>query len=234
MNKTVLACAGTGLVTAVIGAAIGYQHALKKLTHEFEMRLDDEIDAAKEYYAKVNKAEDYESVEAAAAKLLPEGLPKRTPKIPPGVSPDDPEYPETDPDLLDSIVKGLRYKNQEELPEQWEVTETPMEDQDVTEEVFEEAPAIPPMDTTTHRDEPYIIPVETLGEKDYHTPQLFYYTGNKKLIDSNNADVDKALVGIWNLDKFGHMSNSINHVYVRNDDLGCDFEIEKIEESFEA
>ena len=74
----------------------------------------------------------------------------------------------------------------------------------------------------------YIIPPENFGElDDYETSSLTYYSGDDVLADENNEIVQdqdrEKLIGREALYHFGEYEE--DSVFVRNDILGCDFEI---------
>lgn len=73
-----------------------------------------------------------------------------------------------------------------------------------------------------------IIPPENFGElDDYETSSLTYYSGDDVLADENNEIVSyqdrEKLIGREALNHFGEYEE--DSVFVRNDILGCDFEI---------
>lgn len=223
MNKAFLACIGTALVGAAAGAFAGYQWAKHNLSTQFEQELADELEVLRETYSRANKSGDYETPMSAAAKLLTE-LPKRTKQKPPMA--DDSTYPEADvtEQQLSRVITHLKY-DAETKPEVWE-----NESMVLTEEPEGE-------DTMTDRDEPYIISLEVFeaNEKDYRQPSLFYWAGNHTLVDSDNDVLEFDVVGgEENMTKFGHMSNEIDSLYIRNDQMCCDFVIQRINDSFGA
>lgn len=225
MNKTLLWVSGTALVASSAGAVVGYIYAKHQLEEEYNKRFNDEMNDAIEQYERHNKEGRYSNLEELAA----ERLPRREPRTPVDVDQMDPrpyERPDiSDEDLARAVVHLKNYDPGDDPDgEDWEnkvVTVPPVQGED----------------TTTDRDAPYIISVEVwkAKEKDYTTPQLFYYSGNQILTDSDNdvIDIPQYLGSMENL-KFGYMSNHENWVYIRNDELCCDFEVEKIEESYEG
>jgi hypothetical protein len=83
-------------------------------------------------------------------------------------------------------------------------------------------------------DAPYIIHEDEFADKEYTSVTLTYYEEDKVLADEFNKPVDdkERLVGSDNLSRFGHGSNNPNVVHIRNDTLGIDAEVIKVEGSF--
>lgn len=223
MNKTALMTTviGTAVAAACIGATAGYLFAKQQLESEYNKRFDEEMAQNLEAYNIRHKTGPYENIEDVAEQRLA----RRTPKAPVDVAMMDPrpyEAPDITDEQLMQAVNHLKYGT----------TDSP-EDEDWENRVvtFVEPTG---EDTTTDRDAPYIISVEVwkAEEKDYATPQLFYYRGNHVLTDSDGdvLDIEQHL-GKDNL-KFGYSSNDENIVYIRNDELCCDFEVTRLEESF--
>ena len=71
---------------------------------------------------------------------------------------------------------------------------------------------------------PYVIPPEEFGEKDYPMVSLTYYSDGV-LADGLDQPVDdvEGTVGVESLSHFGEYED--DSVFVRNDDLGIDYEI---------
>jgi hypothetical protein len=83
-------------------------------------------------------------------------------------------------------------------------------------------------------DAPYIIHEDEFADKEYTSVTLTYFEEDKVLADEFNKPVDdkERLVGTDNLSRFGHGSHNPNVVHVRNDALGIDAEVIKVEGSF--
>lgn len=75
--------------------------------------------------------------------------------------------------------------------------------------------------------DPYIITNEEFfeGEKDYEQTALTYYREDDVLADERDQPVPEDTVGEEHLTRFGYGSNDHNMVYVRNDTMQIDFEI---------
>lgn len=81
---------------------------------------------------------------------------------------------------------------------------------------------------------PYVIHLDERHERSYTESTLTYYAGDDVLCDEKDKiieDVD-LVVGVENLDRFGHGSNDINIVYIRNDDLAIELEVIKSERTY--
>lgn len=223
MNKAVLACIGTGVIAGAAGAVAGYFYAHGRLEHEYNQRFAEEIERELDAYDRVNKTGRYSNIEDLAAERLPKRNPGETIPEDIGGAPFDP--PKVTDEELVRTIDHLKYNPDVRQPESWEngVVLTEVDDES---------------DTTTDRDDPYVISVEVFkaAEKGYETPQLFYYMGDKVLVDSQGDVVDiESYVGSLDvLTKFGHGSNEIDFLYVRNDRLSCDFEIERFHDSYES
>jgi hypothetical protein len=86
------------------------------------------------------------------------------------------------------------------------------------------------------KDEPYVIHVDEFNdnEHEYEQTAYTYYEGDDILSDVRDTPVEPVdmIVGLKNLQRFGHGSNDINCVYVRNDELKLDMEINRTQASF--
>jgi gas vesicle protein len=76
---------------------------------------------------------------------------------------------------------------------------------------------------------PYVIHLDELGEGGFEVTHYTYYEGDEILADERDEPVDDVdnLVGLENLNRFGHGSDNINIVLVRNESISMDFEIAK-------
>jgi hypothetical protein len=78
---------------------------------------------------------------------------------------------------------------------------------------------------------PYVIPPEEFGERDdYERITLLYYSDNV-LTDEDDDPIEEDQVGIDSLTHFGEYED--DSVFVRNDEMRCDFEILKCLETYE-
>jgi hypothetical protein len=81
----------------------------------------------------------------------------------------------------------------------------------------------------------YVIHLDERGQEDgYDEITLTYYQGDDVLCDAEDKVIDdqERVVGVENLDKFGHGSNDVNVVYVRNDAMQLDIEIVKSDKTY--
>lgn len=84
------------------------------------------------------------------------------------------------------------------------------------------------------REVPYVIHYDERGETNYEEVTLTYYTADDVLCDDKDKVVDDQdrVVGLQNLDKFGHGSNDAEIVYVRNEYLSLDIEVVRSPNSY--
>lgn len=87
-------------------------------------------------------------------------------------------------------------------------------------------------------DEPYVISEDEYiyQEKGYETACLTYYKLDDSLCDDKEILVDNVdmLIGTENLKRFGHGSTNEDVVFVRNDGIGMEFEIEQVNRSYKS
>lgn len=81
---------------------------------------------------------------------------------------------------------------------------------------------------------PYVIHVDERHESGYTETTMTYFAGDDVLCDERDKVVNEPddVVGIENLDRFGHGSNDPNVVYIRNDTLGVDVEVVRSERTY--
>lgn len=102
-------------------------------------------------------------------------------------------------------------------------------DSDDIEEVFMEdtnKPVINP---------PYIIPPEDLGEIDDYDIRYLNYYANKVLTDEKDSPITKDyddILGTGSLEMFGEYDDDV--ICVRDDTLGCDYEVTYIHSLYES
>jgi hypothetical protein len=104
-----------------------------------------------------------------------------------------------------------------------EAENNPILDADVTE--FETKKPLPERNPL----KPYVISIDEFmsNESDYRQISISYFEGDDVLCDDRQIIItDKeGTVGVQNLDFFGELSHNDDILYVRNQILGCDFEI---------
>lgn len=82
---------------------------------------------------------------------------------------------------------------------------------------------------------PYVIHVDERYERDGYThTELTYYAGDDVLCDADDKPVEEIdkVVGVANLEKFGHGSGDKSVVFIRNDELKLEVEVTRDEGSF--
>lgn len=197
-----------GLIGAAAGGIIGYQVAYKRLETKFEKIAEDEIDEMREHFrARMIAREEKPDLDAAAEEIKKrEGyVPQDEAAVPPA-----PAEPET---------KNVFEERRDSAPE-------PGPAWDPVAEAAARKPGVP-----------YVIQKEEYGEKEddgISTTTLTYYAGDDVLADAKDKPVDDqdAVVGVANLDKFGHGSGDSEVVFIRNEELGLDVEVVKSSKTF--
>lgn len=226
---------GVVLVAGVAaGTGLGYFLAAKKLGKEFDARLADEVQWAKEFYASFNKVttdgDPITPQEVMTQRHGPEAAAAAVRDYQ-GLTPDE--------DGLVEIEEGILVDPQDEAQmtkiEKSIRVETPEGDAvTVTENrnVFKD-PHFDLEEEMKHRseDKPYIIHHDEFYEAalDYDTIQLTYYEVDDTLVNEQDKPVEETdkMIGDDHLVRFGHGSKDPKIVYVRNDILKTDFEIVK-------
>jgi hypothetical protein len=190
------------LGSGVVGSALGYLVASKKLSVKYAEISKIEIAEAKAYYERTIKPS---SPEELAEAYIEQGG----------------EEVEASILQLRSIVTTY----------QGEAEETTSESEEVPVNVFAERDTFDYGEELPLRteDKPYIISHDEFmgAEKGYDQNSLTYYEGDDVLADEREAPIEDVdgTVGNANLLKFGHGSRDNNIVYVRNDHLELEFEI---------
>lgn len=227
------------LITFAIGAASGSGITYILVKKKFEKKADDEIAEMKEYYdhhaltyeelvkrgriaddrRKEEKKEDipqsYQSSAPKEGKLVRGSGVKKTVPI---------DYtvfykPEDDTDPAES--------------------EHPRDDDEETQKEYQGSVLTQEHQQAKHR-EPRIIKHSDFGSEPHYTTQtLIYYTEDDILTlgedqsEEEVADFDEieSMIGDA-LTKYGFVDNDEDHIYVRNDQRCCDYEIVKVFGSF--
>jgi hypothetical protein len=81
---------------------------------------------------------------------------------------------------------------------------------------------------------PYVIHVDERHKSGYTETTMTYFVGDDVLCDERDNVVPEPddIVGVQNLDRFGHGSGDPNVVYIRNDTLGVDVEVVRSERTY--
>lgn len=197
---------GATVVAAFGGALIGYGVAKKRLVAKYETISDDEIQAAKIFYATLNKA-DYKTPADAVQALIPSS--EQTAKA------------------AMTDYNGIYNKKKvgvvvEEAPP---VSNIFVDNKPLSEVNFDyDAEA-----DNRASGNPYVVTFDEYfqNEGDYNQVVLTYFQIDGVLLDENEDRIDDIddVVGENNLERFGEGSKDNNIVYIRNDDKECMFEV---------
>lgn len=213
-SKGALVAAASAL-SLLAGAAAGYVVAQKK----FEKVLEQEIADLKEYYALYRKEGAYSDPEALA-KFYEEQIQQQV-----------------DIQEAASIIEAEGYSGSAPIYDEPQlITQNVFTDhvQEIPDDVLEIEEQVKAAPRT--KDRPYIITKQEYDENEteYEQIVLSYFSKDDVLADAHDkplTDNDK-YVGDDNLDNFGWGSNDPNVVYVRNEKLELEFEINHSTGSF--
>lgn len=207
------AAAGYALIGVGAGLIAGYLWAEKVTKTEYEARAKRDMEEAKAYYAKLHKAEEFQSPREALTALVPEEEQEKL----------------TTRMLEERAIKATqRYR-----PADIEVKKADIEDEPVEKNVFVSPNA--DSDSTFDFDErdgktKFVITKDEFmrNESEYEQVTLTYFDGDDVLVDSEEKPVgdELRLIGDGNL-RFGYGSGDHNVVYIRNETLQLEFEVLK-------
>jgi hypothetical protein len=210
-----LVLAGVAVVCLGVGGYVGYRVATKRAQAKFEALLEEEVLAAKAFYKRVNKVDEFETPESAVAALVPNEVVEAMDS-----------YQGKDGKVAYNRVTRVSDEEADEL-----------EDAVVQHNVFDAAVTDPTAWDYQHEvalresqpDKPYVISFEEFHENEVNHDQetMTYYRGDDTLSDSKDKAIDDTeyTVGDDNLLRFGAGSHDANVVYVRNEKISQDFEI---------
>lgn len=227
--RLVLAGLGVGLVA---GGLVGYGFANKRLRAKYEQIAEEEIDEMREHYRqRLLVKEDKPDLGKAAREIAErEGYSKpSTPVLQEdedeGVPPEEEELSEDPVMAAEDEAAGEPSDEETEVENVFDKDE-PQEGRgwDYEAEVARRRPEFP-----------YIIHVDERYDKDGYThTELTYYAGDDVLTDTDDKpveDIDK-VVGIANLEKFGHGSGDKDVIFIRNDTLELEVEVTRDKGSY--
>jgi hypothetical protein len=207
---------GASAVSAAAAGAAGYRVAQGRLRSHYEEIAEKEIAEAKSYYSRLYKTEEeLSSPSEVLERLHGEGASQ--------------EAVEAHARYLGErgLTTEVPAKTEEELGK-------PVEEVVVEEEVIVISEDDFDYETELrHRtsDRPYVISHDEFfqNEPDHEQAQLTYYEGDGVLSDEQGVPVpdEDSTVGDDNLTRFGYGSKDEHIVYVRNEDLRVDFEIQR-------
>ena len=228
------------LITFAIGAASGSGITYILVKKKFEKKADDEIAEMKEYYD--HHALTYE--ELVARGRIADGGRKEEKK-----EEDIPQSYQSSAPKEGKLVRGTGskkavpidytafYKSEDDTdPAE---SEHPMDDDEEMQKEYQGSVLTEEYQQAKHR-EPRMIKHSDFGSEPHYTTQtLIYYTEDDILTlgedqsEEEVADFDEieSMIGDA-LTKYGFVDNDEDHIYVRNDQRCCDYEIVKVYGSF--
>lgn len=226
-----------GFVVGVgLGGAVGYILATRKLETKYSQIATDEIAEMQEHFNAKLRAQENTAGKTDLAEIVRErGYGGEKPTAPPmAVSPPS------------GVVEAAADEDEEDEPIETEAIEEP--ESELERNVFAQHgdDTKSPDEWDWHKERsrrspkrPYIIHVDEREEQQaYRDVSLSYYEDDDVLAhnDDENTIIDEEerekLVGEANLDKFGHGSGDPDVVFVRNDELEIDIEINRSPNSY--
>jgi hypothetical protein len=194
----IVVTAGLGVVA---GGGAGYFLAEKRLRLKYEQLAEAEIEEMREHYRARLLAKEEQEKPDLETKIQDLGYGQPAPAM-------DGPWPKSDPPI-------------------------PVEDEEIEEvhNVFTDAVEWDQeAENALRKDKKiYVIHVDERGETGFDDTTLTYYEGDDVLAGSDDrviSEVDE-LVGLENLDRFGHGSNDPAIVYIRNIDHMLEIEVVK-------
>lgn len=253
---------GVGVVGVGLGFVGGVLSSREALRRKFETLANEEIAAARDYYRRVHKADEYSDPESALEALHPEeknapvdprleraarahrdytGVPNRS-EAPSAGDSDlievDPRPDVGSPEVADSDIvvdptDGAMF-SAEQVRERRKQS---------LKNVFRDPPPAPVLEFDYEKEvplrsseAPYVITFEEFyrGEGDYEQTQVTYFEGDDTLVDAKENPIPDpdSIVGEDNLTLFGYGSKDGNIVFVRNEAIQVDFEIARSRGTF--
>lgn len=215
-----LVLVGVAVVALGVGGYLGYRFGVKRTTLKYETIMEEQIEAAKEYYTRLNKAEEYSTPEKAVGALIPE---KGEGSVPPKVG----------KVLRDYRGEGEKSRKATPAPARPVVQEKVTVERNVfTDEAVDPNEwnyELEVADREVNPDRPYVISLDEWTESipGQDRSNLSYYAGDDVLVDEKDMPIDNTeyIVGDDNLLRFGHGSGDPQTVFVRNEAISTDFEI---------
>lgn len=198
------------LLGAAVGAVGGGVYIERRLRTKYEALAEEEIDAMRDHFRARLVAKEVKPELSDLGKKV-EDLGYR----PPGQTVRPPS-PEADPTAIE--------------PDELE-TRNVFADA----EAVEDTPWDAELELANRKTEgPYVIHIDERHERNYTESTLTYYAGDDVLCDEKDKIIEDqdAVVGVENLDRFGHGSGDPSIVYIRNDDLAIEVEVVKSERTY--
>lgn len=206
----------TGVLGSIAGAAVGAYFTDRRLQKRYEKIAEEEIDVMRSHFrarlvAKEEKPDLDQMVRKSKEKAEVLGYTEKDlpPADPVPAAPGEPNTP--------AIPEEVRNVFEEQAPDHdwnYEVELAIREELDGK--------------------RPYVIHIDEKGEAEYDEITLTYYAGDDVLCNSDDTIVEsqEEVVGVNNLDRFGHGSGDRSIVYVRNDNLSLDIEVVRSEQTY--
>lgn len=198
MNEKALLIGGVSALSVGVGLAVGYFAAKKELEKQYADLATQEIEEARTHYARLYKRDEFSTPQAAVRELIPDA---------------------DDPRVIAAAEALISYKGEtvHEVPK----TEAKV----IVQNVFQQA--VREVDET----KPHVITEDEYMANDnsYDQISLTYYQGDKVLTDTRDEpipDIDAA-VGEANMLGFDQLSEDEHILYVRNNRLKVDFEVQR-------
>jgi hypothetical protein len=149
---------------------------------------------------------------------------------------------------ITEVVEYLGYVKKEEVEEEEQPDQTPHRPPSIEDtrdnNVFQSNPAVNDdwdydLEFAWRHENPgrpYVIHLDEYGEEGYDPVSYTYYTEDHVVADEHDEAIDNVdeLIGLENLEKFGHGSDNANIVMVRNEALTLDIEVAKCDGSYAA
>lgn len=247
INSRHVVLGGTAAVSLAVGAGLGYRYTFKKFYKAFEQVRDEEVEKTIAHFEMVidrqrreieeltNPPQDLADV---VEEELSDGMRKQLLER---ANAAHIQYNKMNKTTPADVAEALRTLNQVGQPEPiGEVVSAKETDEGLSVEVniFDtEGVDEDPLDTE-NRDPtiPYVVTEDEFGENLYNHDQssFVYYQGDDILTDQRDqivSDVDET-IGEDNLTKFGAGNRNPNCVYIRNERLGLDFEVTRVDGSY--
>lgn len=210
-NAMALVLFGSVIGTAG-GIAIGYYWAKTRLETKYQQFAEEEISQMRDHFrTKWSAAEEREAKRKTKLDDVVEGLGYKAP-----TSPDDEKPPEVDVEIDKEQVDTTRNVFEADQP-------TDVGEPQVVWDYQRELES-----RTGSR--PFVIHKDEFTENEEHGVDhvsYTYFSGDDVLADERDAPIDNMdeLIGLENLDKFGHGSGDENVVYIHNPVLELSMEI---------
>lgn len=217
----------TAIISFVAGGGLSYFVAKKKLSAEYEARLEEEIDNTKRHYAILRKEGEYadptNAFEQYAGQI------------------------EQNEKEAEALLDNLSYRSEDDVQAEAPVeTEADLaraeEAQRIQRNVFKDARSANSYFDyeeemkTRSPDEPYVITEDEWEQNDgdFDQVEVTYFEEDDVLIDDRSDVIPDSdgTVGDHNLTRFGHGAKSRDIVHVRNERMRIDFLVVRSHKSY--